>query len=360
MRLGSIASEARQNVLSGTTRALLLTLILGVLAGAIAVAEARTIEGIDQRVSDFVAAGGNIHIIRADGAVNPAKCENLTPQDGARHSGALREGPTLHPLALPGSTLIAHEVSPGFVQTIRASSGATPVSGLGSWVSTDLLESLGLVVGETLVVAEGRLVAGGTFETPTDGRARTLAYSALSPVPPQGQFDECWVSAPPSWGAEAVNLRVVLDPGVSPDAVEMTQYNPTLGERVSRADLLAQRPTRLAWLWAIVAGAGLGLGATMARRLELTLAMSLGVTRTALFVQVALKSAAWVLLGSTGAIAAVVLSLPGEGLASAGETSPLALAVSCVAIAGASGVLGSATACLWLRESSLYRLFKSR
>jgi hypothetical protein len=199
----------------------------------------------------------------------------------------------------------------------------------------------------------------GVFPVPDDGRDTTLSYSALSPVPAGGLFDQCWAEVwPPDARTESL-IRTVLAPGVRrADDLRVSRLNSTAGGVLNLADRYENRSTRHAPTAAFLAGLALGgLGMTL-RRLEFAAALHAGVPRRALIWQLMLETGA--MLAVVGLVAAPVLVWASQ----AGNPCPSAWLLTAEAVTLGSGGLGVVLGFLIIvagtRESKLFALFKAR
>jgi len=355
MRAGSVMSEAWRDVLTGTTRAATYAAVLLLAVGALAAVDVRAVVDVVRGAQDFRDAGASVQVLESPEHVDAARCEALVQIAGVRAAGALRAGEPVRALNLPGSELSTYEITPGLAGVLDPS--ATTASGV--WLASDLAEALGAHAGDQVATSTGTAVVAGVYPYPDDGRARTLGYTVLTPVPATGTFDACWAEIWPADATTASYLRTALVPDPSGETKPAQgQLNSRLGTRYDAPVLLAERLTRHAPLAALVVGLALGYTAIRSRRLELAAALHARVPRPALAWQVLLETLTWTLAATTVAATALwwvaAWGNPDPGI----ETWATGARTL---VTGAVGtVLGAQTAVLTTREKHLFRYFKER
>ncbi len=344
--------EAARNVATGTTRAALgalglLIIVLGVVAtDALAAAQVFTQQ---RAVAD---GGGATHIVAADGAISPQRCLALSGLRGVVGVMALREADARLPvLAMPHTAPATYEVA-GDVEAVL---GGVRTSRMGIWLAEGLSARLG--AGPIPLADGSQAQVLGTFPYPDDGRSSRLATVTLLPVTADGAFDACWLKVWPHEPASVALLDSALEPGV--ENAERSVLNPTFGEPHSTADLLQARPTRPLLLVGLVATGGLGFALVWMRRVELSLALHLGVRPPQQRWQVLVETSAWALpAAALGAAVAGAVSAPGASPAEAAwlarEVAILTAALTALALAGAL------SATLLIREHKLFAWTKDR
>lgn len=358
MRAGAVVSEAGRNLASGTSRALLLALVLAAVLGGLAAADVRAVVDVLRGAHDFRAAGASVQVLDAPGGVDGARCQALAQVEGVTAAGALRSGDPVRALALPSLELTTWEATPGLLDVLTAPEPADRRPGL--WLATDVADTLAAAPGRPLATAAGDATVAGVYPFPDDGRDRALAYAVLAPVPATGTFDACWAEIWPPVPATTALLRTALEPTAATSDVPVTlgQLNPRLGTTYDGARLLAERPTRPVPVAAVVVGLALGLAAVRARRLELAAALHARVPRPALTTQVLLETLTWVAAGTV--VVAPVLGW----LAGWGNPDPAAatwtIGLRTVLAGGAATLLGATLGIAATREKHLFRYFKDR
>lgn len=365
LRLRSAFSEAGRNLVSGTTRAVLLAVAFLLTVGTVAALDVRAVSDVTRTAQDFRAHGGSVQVLTATGSVDPRRCAALAGLPGIEASGAIRAGRPLVASALPASTLTQWDVTPGFLAVLDstgASTGARQVAptatGAGVWLSADLAETLALRPGATLATRAGDATVGGTYVWADDGRDRALGYSVLTPTAATGAYDACWAQIWPVDDNTTGLLYTALDPGTNDATTTLGQLNQTQGTSYDARAALQDRPTRHAPLAAAVLGLVLGLVAVRTRRLELAAALHARIPRPALTLQVLVETACWVL--AAAAIAAAALAWP--AIAGSPDASGAAYQIGLrIVVAGVAGVLvGVVVATAMTREKHLFRYFKER
>ncbi|MDR2348733.1 MAG: hypothetical protein LBD90_09030 [Bifidobacteriaceae bacterium] len=359
MRPQSIVSEALANLASGTTRGALLTLVFSVLVGGLALVDLAVVAGEVEAAASFRGAGASVQTLKVVGGIDPARCEALGGAAPIQAAGALRQGESIQPKALPGSELTTWEVTPGLLALLPPIAGVdTGQAAAGLWISADLAETLGVRPGERLNTYQGQATVAAVFEWPDDGRLRDLGYSVLAPVVPDGPFTQCWAEVWPSSDAAASLLRLALNTRVDPQQVVQSQLNASLGVDLDVRARIADRVSRRAGAIAAAVGAILGLASLRLRRLEVASALHAGVAKTDLIWQHAVETAGWAVPGLVICFAAVAVLSYSAG---AGAQSALLVIGSATVLAGfASAFWGAAAGVCLIRERHLFKLFRER
>lgn len=108
MRLRGVVDEAWRDIVSGTSHAFMLMLILAALVGGLSAADLFSIRSIAQQVDRYIVSGASTYVIEFKGRISGEACERLSSVDGVLASGALRSRndkvtsavlPSGHPLA---------------------------------------------------------------------------------------------------------------------------------------------------------------------------------------------------------------------------------------------------------------------
>lgn len=361
LRISAVLSEAYRNLASGTSRAALMAAVLALTVGALAVADVREVIGVSEGGHAYVDAGAAVQIIESAGNVDGARCAALGGTRGIVAAAAVRQHSPLRAANLPASELTTWEVTPGMPALLAHAGGGTvpgePPGDGGVWLSDDLADQLGSAVGGPFVTPTAATTVAGIYTWPDDGRARTLGYSLLSPVPAVGRFDQCWALVWPVDEETTSLLYTTLAPGTSTEA-NVGALNTTLGEGYDSATLLNNRLTRHAPLAAVVIGLTLGWTATRLRRLEIASALHARLPRVGIAWQHLLETTCWAAAAAVIAAAAVACAavihnpdppmdtwLTGLRAVVAGCTTPL---------------IGSLAAVAATREKHLFRYFRNR
>jgi len=357
VRSGTAVREALLNVVSGTSRAVGSALLLLIVTLGLTGLDLAAVRQLDTQAQNFVNSGASISTLSAPGRIDGALCEALNGVAGVRAAGALRKVADLHPSHLPNTSVPVYEVTPGLAKVVLRDE---PVGPLGLVVSAEAAETLGVAKGGSIATATGDALVAGVYPYPEDGRVKAFSYAALSRVPAEGRFDECWVDHWPVAAQVAPLLRNVMAPGTAddPGAVLSGQLNDRLGRTVDAHGWFSSRLTAWAPVATGLAGWALGFAAVRGRRLELTSALHVGVGRLALQGMLLAESAVWTLptLLAGGAVSAAFarIGLPGDG------TANLILGLFPVLSGVLGALLGVQTAGLSLREERLFDHFKQR
>lgn len=332
MRTGWILREAWRNVTSGTTRALVGTVLLAAILIGVGLVDglARRDVFLDQRA--YRAAGGHISTIQASGEIDGARCVALNEVPAIRGAVALRERGMLHIDVLPDNPVPRYAVAGDPVALLGGERGAEG----GVALSGSVAERLGVAPGAVVSTTDGETRVSQVFHYASDGRNPVLELAALSPVPSEGRFDQCWVAVwPPNQFLDGLLLSTV-----DTNDVELGRLNTLPGEPQATQDVLAARPTRFIPFLGAALAALLGFAMTKLRRVELALALQLGVRRRDQLLQVVLESSSW--LGAALVVAQATLMPTLAGLTT-GEANWLAVAGALdsvgITLAAEAGVL---------------------
>ncbi len=353
MRLAASLSEAWRNVISGTTSALLFALAFVIMVGGVAANDVLSVVRGIRSADMFLSSGAAITVVSGPSAVDGAACEALNSSDGIRAAGAVRRTKeTVKILAMPSSNLPLFEATPSLTAILSASANGDA----GVWLPEQLARTVGAQQGVMLVTATGETPVAGTYLYPEDGRKRDLAYAVISPVPPQGLFDECWVLIwPQGSDAEGLITMAVADPDAD---IKYSQLNTTLGTEFEREALLSGRPTALT-VW-IVPGIGFALGYISSRRRRLEIASNLhaGIPKSNQILQIGMETSVW-------AVAGVIVASPVLAylawLGNPGETVvPWVIGMREVLAGGFTAILGGILGAMQAREKHLFSYFKQR
>jgi hypothetical protein len=355
MRPRSIVSEAYRNVLTGTTRALLLGIVLAAISAGLAIADARSIIGLQRKAADFGSSGASVRVMVARQTTDPAACERLGAVPGIRSAGALREADPVVLRAMIANPIPAYAVTPGLIEQL----GGRPASPAGVWIPARLAATLGVAPGQQLVTTAGTLSVAGVYEYPDDGRDNRLSYAVLLPQPATGVFDECWADIWPFSTARDHLLysALTVDAG-STDPVNIGQLNTSRGTRFDGVGEFAGRPTRYALPGCVLAGLMLGFVAIWMRRLEIAGALHLGQSRRSLLATLVIETVGWSLVALVLAGCALVF---GVIVGAAADPADVYLIdIRGPAAAAPATLVGAVLALLTIREKHLFRYFKNR
>jgi hypothetical protein len=353
MRYTSIFSEAWRNFATGTSRAVVLTGLLVILASAPAITDVLATRQILNDASSFRSHSASIYVLTDKGRVIGSSCDALMRVEGIRAAGATRNAGSLTPVGAPDTPIPVKEVTPGFTRLFDA---GTPTNGIA--VSRQAAELLGLSTTRPLNTVTGTYAVASIFAYPEDGRATDLAFSALSVVTPQQRFDQCWFDIWP-YSDQTVALSRVTAAGI-PDAgsVDVAQLNASLGTQFPGEARFQHRPTLYAPIVALALGVLLGIFSVLPRRLEVAAALHLGVKRSSALGQLLIETATWVL--AAGSIAETVTFFICRTGVTHGTAELFTLGTRSIISACIGCLLGAVTAFAPIREAQFFRYFKDR
>lgn len=352
MKLKSVLWEAARNVRSNATRSLGWATAFLILVGGVAVLDARSLAAAVADSVEFRDAGAAVQILEAPGNIDPDRCDALAEITGVRSSGAVRDAGTLTSSTLPSNSFNSFETTIGFYAVLGVRGDTYDPA-----ASSELAAALG-ISGGSLTLSNGQTIPKvDTFNYPADGRSQLLGSALVQPVPPVGNFDQCWAEVWPE-NPEILNYALFALADASDSDVTQRQLNSTLGTSARSIEILEGRPTRSAPFVAAALGAVLALVSVRSRRLQLASARHSGVSAPSLSLQFSLESLFW---GVGGALLSSVLlwflSYDLAGL----ETFNIWTYAWAILGAGVSAVwLSSLVGVLLVRESHLFKYFKER
>lgn len=356
MRLDAILREATRNVLSGTSRTIILTVLLTTIVVGLIFAELTTTRAITAEAERYRAAGASIVTLVAADQIDGVACEALSQLSDVRASGALRsreEGITA--AALPSSSIPVMEISGGFTALLSADVVPDP----GIILSDQAVEVLGVRAGDTLVTRSGNVVVAGTYEYPEDGRRSGLGYAALVQVPTQNRFDECWVDVWPTSPEVPTLMRTVLFPSEDESTKPvLSQLNTTLGTGFDGNERFNERITRYAAPLGFFVAALLGYVAVRGRRIQFASALHAGARKADLTAILGIEFLSWTVSAAAFASSLITVWV----VAGAGEDrlafAALGLSIAVPAFLGP--YIGGLIALSLIKERHLFRYFKDR
>ena len=215
-------------------------------------------------------------------------------------------------------------------------------------------------MGETIHTTDGETRLGGTYAYPDDGRPAGMGYAAISLVPANHRFDECWIDGYPLDRAtlDLLHTAIAADASLSDSEVHVGQHNSTLGVATVPQDDFASRDSAGAPVVGMVVAVGLAALATWSRRLELAAALHIGVAKADQVAILLLETVVWAGIGAGAAVAPVVIltrDLPG-----ADRPAVITSALLTPLLVVAGSLLGVLLAALTIRENRLFAWFKAR
>ncbi|MDC7285117.1 hypothetical protein CQR47_1158 [Bifidobacterium thermophilum] len=371
MRLRGVVDEAWRDIVSGTSHAFMLMLILAALVGGLSAADLFSIRSIAQQVDRYIASGASTYVIEFKGRISGEACERLSSVDGVLASGALRsKNDKVTSAVLPSASIPSLDATTGALGVFASStrSGTVTLSTRdydGIWLSSQAAQSVNASAGSKLALhAGGSVRIAGVFQYPDDGRSSNYQYVALSQVPVDANdFDQCVVKTWPVPDALQALLQSTVSswPSDASQQPTISQLNATQGSKLDAVKAFRERQSALAPLVMLVIAFFIGFAVVRVRRLELASAMHCGEPKTALWLQMLLEALVW-------CCSAILVTLPltiwaithmDTGIIIASPT--LVGILSRVPAAALAGVLAGVTlAMLVTRERDLFRYFKNR
>lgn len=339
---------------SGAANAVVLAMMIAALVVASQVADLLAARGIIDRAEAFRAAAADVLVLDAPAAIDGDRCAALGKLAGVQAAGAVRSDAPAFAAAAPTSSIPVWEVTAGVPEVF----GATP-DRAGMVVSHDVAEHLGIRQGEALQLTDRQTTVAAEYASPQDGRRSGFGFAMLSPTTDRAPFDACLVRAWPASDAVANVLPTAVLPGAAEgQALQVVQWNTSLGATYDADRAFRERPTRFLPVVVFVISVAIGIGSLRLRRLELATARHLGTASADLVAMRVLEAMLWLLpVVVVGAVAAAALAAslgPADvatGLALA-AWSPLAAALGVLAGVGiAAGDVG---------PRDIYRAFKER
>lgn len=357
MKVAGIWREAYRNIITGTSRVALFTVLLALVSASLAVVDLLQIRALTDAAHAYQRAGASIAVLEAPGRVDGTACSALTRVPGIRAAGAIRtEEQRLTLSLLPGAPVPVSAVTPGFPALLYAETSA----GAGLYLSDQVAQSLQALPGDEVMTRSGTVRVAGVYEYPNDGRAPGYGYMSLVPVPEAATFDACWADIWPQSDATRGLLLTTLT-GVAADEqanVTLSSLNPSLGAVFPGVAEFERRLTRFAPIAAGIVALGLGYVSIRVRRLEIASHLHAGVSRRDQRHILTIETGAWVLLAIALMESAIGVTI---ALDSGGDRVALILIAQRVvftALIGASA--GALIAWLSTHEKHLFTYFKRR
>jgi len=356
MRASAVVSEAWRNIVSGTSRPLLIAFLAAVVLGGIAAGDVRTIVGLSTQATEFRESGAAVEIMQAPAAISGQRCDALGALPGVLGAGATRKADEqATPLTAPRAGIATVEATPGLAGVLGIENGAVQ----GVWIEDSAREALGTSQGGTIPTSRGPVKLVASYSYPQDASDRTLAYTLIVPVPAEGAFDACWVLAwPPSPDLESLIRGTYFGDPTGQSSATYGQLNTRLGAVLDGPTLFQARSSSISPAIAAIFGLVLGAGAVWARRLEIASALHAQLPKPALVTQLGIELLVVML-------SVVVIVLPVTYfLAARGNPDPMWPAWSAGLRIVAAGLLatlvGGLLTAAGTSEKRLFRYFKDR
>jgi hypothetical protein len=356
MKPSTLLSEVTRNLSTGTTRALLAASVMAAALLGVGMTDlSATAVQIDE-VRRFIAAGGSTWTITSANNIDPAICERLPSTGVIEASGALRSTSPVTFTVLPGGPMPAYDATRGLLDLIAPTRSQPNAAGI--YLSPDAAQALTPDAGPRAQAVPPAVVLGG-FGWPDDGRPSVLQYAALGAAPATGSWDQCWArGATPTDDPGSLLRSVLIRPPVDATDGVVAQLNPTLGERLASVEDFRTRPTRWAWIAAVLVGGGIGAVVTALRRVELADASELGIDARTALTGITLETMPWAVAGATLALPVILLYAHSSAPTDQGAVAALGIRVLVAGVVGACA--GSAAITLWARRRGVDALLRLR
>lgn len=350
MRTSEIWTEAWRNLRSGTSKALALCLLAALVTSALAWLDLTSITSVLNEAATYRQIGASTLVAEAGNRIDGSACERLSSLPGVSGAGAIRMLQKKARLStMPQQGVPVIEVTPGMAAVLGVDTKSA-----GLWVSSSTKKSLGLEVGDQVVVDGAATSIAGTYDYPSDGRQPGLDYAFLEPVATSAPFDQCWVTQWPTDPTMRSLLNTVINPGNTQDKTTIGQLNPTKGSTFDGLTRFEKRPSRWVAAGAALAGLLIMLIVFLLRRVELASALHAGVRRSDLH-KVALAETL------VCALIAIILTAPITiSLVSRGGTALVVFALQPLVALVWGMLTGTTLAVILIRERHLFDYFKSR
>lgn len=355
--------EAWRDYKTGAGAVLLVAVVFLVTVGLAATSVSSFGSWVSREGIHFREAGASTYVLRADGQVDPSRCDSLSGVGTIQAAGAMRVVSDTFFAAMPSRAVTTLEATPGLWNVLAASApGARSNNTAGMWITDTLAETLGVEPGEILDLKDGRKVAlAGVFSCPDDGRNRDLGYAVVAPVPARGDFGQCLIEVWPSEPTDASLVLEGLKPGLgSSTGMEIPapmQLNSSLGKTFTAGNAWSG-VVRVGILGAALTGFTVGFAWIFARRLVLSSNLHSGVDRLSLQL-IVLAEASFVVLFAVVIWAPIGWFAGFFGGAPDGWVS--FFAGLRVLLSGTAGlIVGVVVGFGMVRESRLFRYFKNR
>jgi hypothetical protein len=357
MTVRALLAEAWRNVVTGTTRTVVLATLLTLVVVSAVVGDALSIRQLVRDAERFQRSGGSVLTVQAEGQIDGGRCEALGELAGVRAAGAVRATDIkLTPSVLPDAPIPVSAVTPHFPQLLTDDVDAAG----GVVLSAEAADALRLTPGDRFDALTGTPRVAGRYDYPDDGRRPGYGYHALVVAGTDAPFDECWVDAWP----QIPNLRSMVlftvrgDGGAEEVQPILGQLNSSPGTTFDGHQRYTDRVTRHLPLLAGALAFLLGSGALRLRRVQLASALHCRLRRRDLVAMQLLEAASWVLPAAIVGTATVLVLAAGDAGGDARTLVAVGLGGPVLAVAGA--VLGTLAGTAMTCERQLFRYFKDR
>ncbi|MCL1923224.1 MAG: hypothetical protein FWG15_05140 [Propionibacteriaceae bacterium] len=352
-----IVKEAFHNVRTTTTKPGLLVSTFVALVFMATLSDLLTIAKLMTDALHYRNSGASTFIVNSPGQIRGDVCDQLADQDGVESAGALKQQvESLTSQTLPRGPIASYQVTEGALRLFEVEDSGHA----GLVLSTEVANTLGVTTGGSLPLTQGGTYVRGVFEWADDGRKPGFSYSALTPVPADDLFDECWIKTWPMATNAQQLLRLTVDPRANDLQVrtDYSQMNTRLGSEFTGFDRYLDRITRFAPILALIVAGFLGFIFVWLRRLELASAQHVGASKLSQVGQLLIEHGFCLVVGG-----AIVLGLDGLTMALITPADPGALwQVSFRVLMGGifGGLLGTTLGVNQISSNHLFRYFKTR
>ena len=358
MKLRVLLSETWRN-LECSGRSLVAALALAAATCGAADLEMTSAASLMAQSRHFEQAGASTYLISAPRSVAGQVCEGLLSSGDIEASGALRAEGHVSLAVLPDQSLPVFAASPGLLRLLGVERTAASTGTVA--VAEQVWESIFPTVGwpsDGTSYELPPLSISGSFAWPSDGRSSTLGFAVLSPTPPTGVYDQCWVRSSDPERDPRWLLSNVLLPGTNPSEVRTIQLNPTLGQHLESRAEFARRPSGLAFLPVGSFAAFLAAIAMFLRRVEVAGQREVGLTAGSAALMYTLESGLW--WAASTLVSAPIVLWRAHVLDRSAEGDLAALALPLVASGYVGALLGTIVTTLLIRRKSVEVYLRDR
>lgn len=375
MKLKEIFSEAKANVLSGTTHALRYMIALSAVLILCCFYDLVSVGSIVDEANGYVSSGSSTYIISDVGKISGKNCELLNGLNGVQAAGAVKaEKNKLSIVSLPSAPVPIYGVSKSAYKLFMDKKPQDK----GVYISSTLANTLNLKVGSKISTAGHTADISGIYNWPDDGRRPGYDYAIISPEVTNAAYDECWVRSWPMLnkigdvlkttiiGADQADKLSKKDNNAAEDSNKQKdkdtsnifQLNTTHGYEFTGADEFDSRTTQDIWTIALIIAFAIGFTSIIIRRIEFASALHAGMKKSQTLLQVLAESLAWI-------IPSIITTLPVAFyfaiFKSDGDILSIVDISFRIIVSGVFGAIaGVAFAMFTIREKNLFRYFKGR
>lgn len=354
MRLRAVFTEIWKDTISGMARSGSLTVCVFLMVFGCAGIDAMQIIALEGQVNEFKNAEGDVSLLKSTKGIDGRICSMLDESTRIEASGALRQHDDMTLLALPHNPITVYEVTDGFLDVVDGSRHDHQ----GIWLPYVLAEKLGVQEGSMIQTTQGVIRIAGVYDWAEDGRDSRLGYAVLVPVPAAGAFDECWTSVWPMADV-STEMRQSVYASSDPSKTQTGSLNYARGESLDAYGLFASRLTRFAmptcWLAMLV----LSFVFCHRRRLEIAGDLHVGASKTLILVQMIGERMIPVFMGMIMAYSTLFIFVEALNPTSSDSLAIFLLELRSGMPLPCAAAAGTMIAVLLIRETHLYRLFKS-